>query len=191
MAKQRNLTNNAPQPPPAPVPIAIPDLSNLSLLGDEALQNKKLAYLLAYAETGSVGGAMRLMGTNDRTKHWEWITSDPEYRRGCTMVCESIADIAQESLIEQARRHNTVACIVLLKAFRPLQYNERIVEHRWLMEVQAGGEKPMLPLHLATKEELRQLKQIAGALQARANAPIDIGGTVNEAGLDTDKPRGG
>src|SRR5579863_6833509 len=102
---------------------------------------KKQAFLEAYATCCRVDKAAEIAGMN-RSNHYDWLESDPEYRKSFAAVKERAIESLEDEAVRRAhegverpvtvagekvmvREYSDTLLIFLLKAARPEKYRER------------------------------------------------------------------
>lgn len=81
----------------------------------ESQQIKKKAMIDALHKTlGIVTAAAKLVGI-DRVTHYDWLKSDPEYKKMVEDVADVALDFAESKLHKQIEKENPVATIFYLK----------------------------------------------------------------------------
>jgi len=111
---------------------------------DPDRDEKKRAFLIAFAESGNVSAAARLAGVGRRT-HYDWLKADKEYRAAFDAAQEDASDALEEEARRRAlgyaeavydksgnqtgmrHRHSDLLMIFLLKGLRPEKYAQQHV----------------------------------------------------------------
>ena len=120
-------------------PVPYPDDTALSPF-DNIRHAKKRAFLAAYAECGTITGAVE-SACCDRTSHYHWLKTDPDYVEAFHLAHEMAIDAHEDEASRRAlgwdetrytddgrsyviRKYSDTMLIFRLKALRPEKYRE-------------------------------------------------------------------
>lgn len=101
---------------------------------------KKRAFLVAYAQCGTLAKAAEIAGC-DRKSHWHWKRQDPAYAEAFQFAREMVADLHEDEASRRAmgwdetryaedgtpytiRKYSDTLLIVRLKALKPNEYRD-------------------------------------------------------------------
>ena len=91
--------------------------------------------MAALAKTGNISASARAAEI-ERTTHYRWLRSDPEYARAAEQAMEEAVDVLEAVARKRAIIGSDTLLIFLLKAARPEKYRDRYdVRHAARVEV--------------------------------------------------------
>ena len=107
----RNLNLPAHESAQEIAPIRIPEFQKVT-------NPKKRAWLVAYAQVGTITGAKKLTGMDWRN-HYHWLGKDPEYKTAFEIARQIAGDMIEDAIIEAAMDGDEV----------PVIYEGKITQH--------------------------------------------------------------
>lgn len=150
---------------------------------DKTLQQKKRAFLAAFAEVGNITRAAELAGVA-RKMHYDWMEKDPDYpalfREADQQACDRLEQEARRRAVEGVnkpvfykgdecgviREYSDTLLIFLLKGAMPEKYKER---QQTELTGKDGGPVSIKSETDLSKLTVEELKQLEGILQKAAS----------------------
>jgi hypothetical protein len=124
--------------------------------------NKKKAFIKAYANAGTIRAAAELVGIH-RATHYDWLEKDPQYVKDFQQSEKDAADSLEAEARRRAFEGSDTLLIFLLKGFKPERYKERI--HQEKTEKHEHTHTHTLKLDDFSNEELEELSRVVGKLR--------------------------
>ncbi len=129
--------------------------------------------LAALAKTGNISASARAADI-ERSTHYKWIRSDPDYAAAADQALETAVDVLEAVARKRAMVGSDTLLIFLLKAARPEKYQDRFhVEHAGKVKVEARGD----PFGLLTDPGV--VRVLDDAIARRAMGSSDAAGRGN------------
>lgn len=148
---------------------------------NRTLQQKKKAFLAAFAEVGNISRAAELAGIA-RSNHYDWMRDDPDYpalfREADQQACDRLEQEARRRAVEGVQKpvfqggkqvgvvqeYSDTLLIFLLKGAMPEKYKER--QHTELSGPGGGAIQTNIDLSGLTLEELRNLAKLDASTES-------------------------